>query len=177
MPSAHTERQEPAIELSKDGDSRLSTPGTADPATTAVQSAEAVVDTSFKSVEEAPKEANALGSSEKPATKKGPPKMPSAEDTHPMWKIAVLLCLLLICMFLVALDRSVIATVRLPSVSKHLGIEADQLSLGYTPNYGRIPLCWGHWLVWKFLSADLLWLSATVWESLHILRHPDCLSI
>ena len=127
MSSAHTERQEPAIELSKDGDSRLSTPGTADPATTAVQSAEAVVDTSIKSVEEAPKEANALGSSEKPETKKGPPKMPSAEDTHPMWKIAVLLCLLLICMFLVALDRSVIATVRLPSLSKHLGIEADQL--------------------------------------------------
>ncbi|KUL89480.1 hypothetical protein ZTR_04334 [Talaromyces verruculosus] len=124
MPSAHTERQEPAIEFSKDGDSRLSTPGTADPATTAVQSAEAIVDTSIKSVEEAPKEANALDSSEKPATKKGPPKMSSAEDTHPMWKIAVLLCLLLICMFLVALDRSVIATA-IPQITDEFHAAGD----------------------------------------------------
>lgn len=176
MSSAHREKDEPAIELSKDGSSRLSTPGTA------VQSAEAV-DTAIQPVAKGPKEGNDLseatssGSSEKPAIKKGPPKMPSAEDTHPKWKIAILLCLLLICMFLVALDRSVIATVRLPLVYQHSSIEADRLSLGYTPNHGRIPLCWGHWLVRKFLSAHLLWVSATVWESLHIFRHPDCLSV
>ncbi|QGA13971.1 hypothetical protein EYB26_001623 [Talaromyces marneffei] len=65
---------------------------------------------------EAPSETNALGeataahSNEKPPVTTGPSGMPSSDGTNPMWKLAVLLPLLLICMFLVALDKNIVST-------------------------------------------------------------------
>lgn len=93
----HTERPEPAIErntISRDGDSKLATEGHTASGHSAVEATVGV------------ETLNALKPIEEEA-----PKIPTAKDTQSKWKVAVLLSLLLVCLFLVALDRSVIATV------------------------------------------------------------------
>lgn len=93
------------------------------------------------------------------------------QPTQSVGSLVILLASILLAMFIVGLDRTIIATVSVEPLGPYPRQGANILSLGNAPDHRRIQLLFRPRLVWRLVSPDILCLAAPVRKGLHRLLH------
>lgn len=85
-------------------------------------------------------------------------------------KVAVIMCSLYISMFLVALDRTIIATA-IPRITDEF--HSIDVGFGDAMGFSRVPSLTvpGHWVVWLCVHVNSMWIHSLLWTHLHLLFH------